>query len=135
MMERKLQAFYSFINNVSGNKIKIDAYLPYSKSEVFFHMAGNVANEEMGRYKKIIKLEDAAMLSNDPGGIDFSSTKDRVQFNRSVNDTSVPSIAFPVAVPLNSFQGFEFQIIQYQPMTDLRQFLGFKEEEKMSISV
>ncbi|MEI7998743.1 MAG: TolC family protein [Candidatus Omnitrophota bacterium] len=128
-IEGLVQNFYSFFNGICGKSIKVNAFLPYSRSEVFVRVGGENAQEEMARFRKVANLaEDHSTSVEPPGGVDLSRTEDAIQFNQKRNDSiadSKNSILSPAMAALKSFQGFEFQVMQYQPILNpIELFMG-----------
>ena len=59
-----------------------------------------------------------------PGGLDLSDTKDKIEFRGADDKPSLPKPLPENGFPLlPSFQGFQFQIIGFQPITNPAAFL------------
>lgn len=109
-----LRDFYSFIEDNDPN-ITINAFVPHSKAVVWMHIAGEGAQREVVRFQKF--SQDFAMKSvnsKDTGGIDLTQTAKTTEFRGEFQE-GVSAEPSAVSV-LKSFKGFEFQIIQYQPI-------------------
>ncbi|MBF0491107.1 MAG: hypothetical protein HQL15_10960, partial [Candidatus Omnitrophica bacterium] len=78
-VRKEVLAFYNFLNGICGKNIRINTFLPYSRSEVFIRIAGNTVDEHIKKYRTF--KTDADSISDVPGGIDLSQTKERIQWN------------------------------------------------------
>jgi len=134
--EDDLYAFYKEIDRLRREGSGGDplSFQPYSRSEVSFFMAGPSSKiiEQGNKYKEMVMGKDAnaAQLSSaDPadikpeakarhtGGIDLTTTAEKTRL-RSLSG-SLGSATFDQALKmLGNFKGFEFQVIQYQPISN-----------------
>ena len=75
-------------------------------------------------YPTLVRMKDAAMnvaTINRRGGVDFSKAESSISFQRK---SSVGSNILATGT-LKSFKGFDFQVIQYRPILNLKElFLG-----------
>jgi len=115
----RLRAFYDVIKEYADSPIGVNAYLPYSNSTVLMHIAGESLQRDLQRFKAV----DQAQLSSVRGGIDLSQTAGSMVLKHPMG----PAAAEPglVGPSLKLFQGFDFQIIAYQPILNPAElFLG-----------
>ena len=65
-------------------------------------------------YPTLVRMKDAAMQIKRQGGVDFSKAESSILFQQ--NSSIGPNNQNTGATSLRSFKGFEFQVIQYQPI-------------------
>ena len=118
-VQGELEDLYSFI---SRQGIKVYDDLPYSRSEAFFPNAVAPSPKEAAKLEKALNhRRDVAALSARQGGVNFSGARESIQFNQNEYNSSVKSDSLrlnPITASLKSFRGFEFQVIQYQSISN-----------------
>ncbi len=133
-----LLGFYQHVHNISADEgVEFDAYSPSSNSEYMFILRGKTdeVRDELMRRDHILGLlptaaaATPAMISHSTeGGIDFSRASENMQVKQDENGlfTGSHQEAFSgVLAPLQSFQGFGFQVIKYRPISNpVELFLG-----------
>ena len=81
-------------------------------------------------YPTLVRMKDAAMhvAIARRGGVDFSKAESSILFQQnSFTRSNIPSMDTETVL-LRSFKGFEFKVIQYQPVVNpVKLFLGTSE--------
>ncbi len=120
-VQTEVKALYDFLYSICGKNIRVNSFLPYSRSEFFARVSGPNAQDEVERYKKVVDTKNAAMT----GGLDFSGTREILNLGIQGQDSTKT-----IVTPLQSFEGFQFKVIEYQPILNpVEFFLGALNQE------
>ena len=83
--------------------MEIRSFVPHPKSEVNYYFNGQNDPEGLRHLRP-------------PGGLDLTKTRHSIEFKSdNGKETAIP-MAESVLPFISAFEGFEFQIIQYQPI-------------------
>jgi hypothetical protein len=140
-IRRSLENFYKWLNSNGNSNLQFKVHVPHKS--VFCHVAGPYSDEAAEKFKRLLHVrvaeDDHAMVTHSvkqnqpvsqsaetPGGVDLSKTKSSILFKNKGSSSGERSI--PVlqdASLLRDFQGFDFKIIQFQPIVNPEgMFLG-----------
>ncbi len=140
-MRQALTELYELIRKSYTQRIEVNASVTNPSADLLVHVT--TQEDGLKKYKHLLEIalhpsatqtEDSPLLDVEvrpatPGGLDLSKTRENTRFQHKGNPSSSDSNAhIPSIDPLHfkSFQGFEFYIIQFQPIADPAKFLlGF----------
>ncbi len=132
--EQSLRALYEVLqaadSEIDGSpKVETDIFEPNSRMSQLMRIAnGGSSSNAVARIKEVVNAAQVSSSSAQSGGIDLSTINGRVVFKDNKNSLfSASSLLAPKpdSLSLQSFQGFNFQVVKFQPIPNpSRLFLG-----------